>query len=91
LIIFGTLAASGVWMHYDFFVDYWEPGRPEVPGDLEAVVLRCLAKDPAERFADAESLDLALAGCQTAGHWTEKQAADWWRSQASPRGTAGEE
>jgi serine/threonine-protein kinase len=37
-----------------------------VPADLQAVVLRCLAKDPAERFPDAPSLEQALAGCQTA-------------------------
>jgi serine/threonine-protein kinase len=65
--------------------------RPEVLADLEAVVLRCLAKDPADRFADAESLELALAGCQTAGHWSEERAANWWRSQAGPSGTVGGE
>lgn len=54
--------------------------RPDVSADLQVVVLRCLAKDPADRFADAESLGLALAGCQSAGQWSEKQAADWWRS-----------
>jgi eukaryotic-like serine/threonine-protein kinase len=37
--------------------------RPDIPPDLEAVVLRCLAKDPERRFADVESLDVALAGC----------------------------
>jgi eukaryotic-like serine/threonine-protein kinase len=37
--------------------------RPGVPADLEAVVLRCLAKDPQGRFSDVESLDGALAAC----------------------------
>jgi eukaryotic-like serine/threonine-protein kinase len=35
--------------------------RPDVPADLEAVVLRCLAKEPEERFPDVKSLDRALA------------------------------
>ena len=48
--------------------------------ELQAVVLRCLAKGPADRFADAESLEIALAGCHTNGQWSETLAADWWRS-----------
>jgi hypothetical protein len=35
--------------------------RPEVPADLEAIVLRCLEKDPARRFADVSSLAEALS------------------------------
>ena len=35
--------------------------RPDIPEDLERVVLRCLAKDPTERFPDAASLERALA------------------------------
>jgi serine/threonine-protein kinase len=38
-------------------------GRPDVPSDLEAVVLRCLDKEPQKRFPDVESLDRALAAC----------------------------
>jgi serine/threonine-protein kinase len=37
--------------------------RPEVPADLQGIVLRCLEKDPARRFADVGSLDEALAAC----------------------------
>jgi serine/threonine-protein kinase len=54
--------------------------RPDVPEGLQAVVLRCLAKAPAERFAGAEELDGALAGCAGVGRWTEQEAADWWRA-----------
>jgi serine/threonine-protein kinase len=35
--------------------------RP-VPADLERVVLRCLQKDPAHRFASARELEMAMAG-----------------------------
>jgi serine/threonine-protein kinase len=52
--------------------------RPDVPEDLERVVLRCLAKDPAERFPDAESLDEALGACACAGEWDQERASRWW-------------
>jgi serine/threonine-protein kinase len=56
--------------------------RPDVPEDLQAVVLRCLAKAPAERFPDVDSLDKALAECRDAGRWTQAVAAAWWRNKA---------
>jgi serine/threonine-protein kinase len=51
---------------------------PGVPDDLERVVLSCLAKDPAERFADAEGLERSLAACACAGDWDRDRAARWW-------------
>jgi serine/threonine-protein kinase len=52
-----------------------------VAADLQAVVLRCLEKDPARRFPDAESLDQALAQCGCAGRWTRERADAWWLKQ----------
>jgi len=43
-------------------------GRP-VPDDLEALVMRCLAKNPDHRFTDAKHLATALAACRDAGTW----------------------
>jgi serine/threonine-protein kinase len=40
--------------------------RPDVPADLEAIILRCLAKEPNARFPDAQSLDVALSSCGAA-------------------------
>ena len=57
--------------------------RPEVPHDLEAVLLKCLSKDPADRFADAGSLDRALAACAAADSWDADQAALWWANLES--------
>ncbi|HYT93416.1 MAG TPA: serine/threonine-protein kinase [Gemmataceae bacterium] len=55
------------------------PPLANAPADLEAVLRRCLAKAPAERFPDARSLDEALAGCACAGEWTEARAWAWWQ------------
>jgi serine/threonine-protein kinase len=56
--------------------------RPELSCELQEVVLRCLTKNPAERFADAGSREMALAACQTVGTWSECEAADRWRLEA---------
>ncbi|MGE3806220.1 MAG: serine/threonine-protein kinase, partial [Gemmataceae bacterium] len=50
-----------------------------LPKDLESIVLRCLEKDPAARFADALNLEKALAECSAASDWSSAMAADWWR------------
>jgi serine/threonine-protein kinase len=52
---------------------------PDVPPDLEEVVMRCLEKDPNRRYPDADALARALAECHSAGAWTQEQAARWWR------------
>jgi serine/threonine-protein kinase len=56
--------------------------HPEVPEDLERVVLRSLAKDPADRYPDAESLERALGECASSGAWDSERAARWWREAA---------
>jgi serine/threonine protein kinase len=40
--------------------------RPEIPIELEAICLRCLAKEPAKRYARAEEIVAALAPWVTA-------------------------
>jgi serine/threonine-protein kinase len=54
-----------------------------VPADLQAVVLRCLEKNPARRFPGADELGQALARCRCADQWTRERAAAWWRDSAA--------
>jgi serine/threonine-protein kinase len=74
-----------------------EPVRPltdlraEVPADLQGVVMRCLEKGPAKRFADVNRLQESLAACGCAGQWTEEMAARWWQTHASQVNTPGDD
>ncbi len=55
----------------------------DVPEDLEAVVLRCLAKQPDERFENVQSLAAALDDCRLADAWTPERAKAWWLAAAA--------
>ena len=57
--------------------------RADVPADLQAIVLRCLEKDPTRRFPDVRSLGMSLASCHAAGLWTEERAVAWSHDQTS--------
>jgi len=52
-----------------------------VPEELEALVLSCLAKEPADRPQDAEAVS-RLASPLAAG-WTSDDAAAWWEEHPS--------
>ena len=49
-----------------------------IAADLEAVLLKGLAKKPADRFATAAEFAMALATCNSANGWTSQQAESWW-------------
>ena len=64
---------------------------PSIPEDLEQVVLRCLEKDPDDRYQDARSLRTALLDCTAAGSWTDEMATDWWHGNGCPKKRALDE
>jgi len=53
----------------------------QVPADLEAVVMRALAKDPAQRQQSAAQLRRELLACACAREWNEERAQAWWAAQ----------
>lgn len=57
------------------------PSRLDVsiPGDLDQVIVKCMAKKPSDRFQSAEELRQALDRCGVASGWGEVQAATWWK------------
>lgn len=52
----------------------------QIPADLEAVVLRCMQKNPENRFASVCELDSALAECVDANNWNYERAHQWWHA-----------
>jgi serine/threonine-protein kinase len=63
------------------------PARPSevtaatIPAALEAVIMRCLAKAPSDRFASASALADALRALPPSHDWSTTDARSWWRER----------
>jgi serine/threonine-protein kinase len=66
--------------------------RSDVPGELDELVLRCLAKDPADRPASAFELAECLAAIPFEAPWDNQFARAWWETNipAATRGSMEE-
>jgi DNA-binding NtrC family response regulator len=53
-----------------------------VPADLDAAILACLAKDPAERPATADAFWERLQAVRIATPWEQHDARAWWTQHA---------
>lgn len=59
--------------------------NPDIPLELEEIILRCLEKQPEDRFQDVKSLKEALLDVPVAIEWTAEDAANWWHSYGCPQ------
>ena len=50
----------------------------EIPPELEAIVMKCLEKDQADRFQTPGELAKALAAVPVSRPWNAKRAEEWW-------------
>lgn len=50
----------------------------DVPAALDAIVLRCLAKEPEARFASADELATALGKIEVGAPWDYGRRREWW-------------
>lgn len=51
-----------------------------IPKELDAIVLACLAKDPADRPQTACELARRLEAVPVRGDWTPELAQEWWKT-----------
>jgi serine/threonine protein kinase len=66
-----------------------ERARRDLPAELEALVLSCLAKEPGDRPPSAEWLGAHLAALETSRPWNQERAREWWMANAPPAPESG--
>ena len=60
-----------------------------LPFDVEAIILKCLAKRPEDRFQTVREVEQALDACSVAGQWGEDDARQWWAGHVGLNRLAG--
>jgi serine/threonine-protein kinase len=55
-----------------------EVSELRIPAELDAVVLRCLAKSPGDRFGNMDEVREALDAIQFDEPWSGRRAGEWW-------------
>jgi eukaryotic-like serine/threonine-protein kinase len=55
----------------------------DVPVDIESLILKCLAKDPSDRFRNVDDLRDALRKSSSFAQWNENKSRDWWQSRSN--------
>jgi serine/threonine-protein kinase len=63
--------------------------RATIPADLEAIVLKLLAKNPENRIQSAGELVAELEASSAAGTWSNDDARAWWAHSGKSDAAAG--
>jgi len=58
--------------------------NPELPIELEEIVLRCLEKDPEHRYQDVAALQRAFRELAFEEAWSSDLASEWWSCNGCP-------
>ncbi|GAB4139214.1 MAG: hypothetical protein Tsb009_07990 [Planctomycetaceae bacterium] len=61
---------------------------PQLPRELAEIIMKCLEKDPNDRFADVGELEAALNNCREVPEWSQQAARDWWSDSSINRSPA---
>ncbi|MBV8760736.1 MAG: serine/threonine protein kinase [Deltaproteobacteria bacterium] len=56
-----------------------------IPRELEAIIMKCLEKEPDHRFTSATEMADALRALPTGDDWTRENARAWWREYGTKR------
>jgi len=58
--------------------------NPDLPQELEDIILRCLEKDPEHRYQDVIALKRAMSELDLDEIWNSESASAWWNCNGCP-------
>jgi len=74
-----VLEVCAAHLHTEVVPPSSRTNRP-IPEAIDAIVLRCLKKNPEDRFASADALLEALSDVPGVEAWTQQRARAWWQT-----------
>jgi serine/threonine-protein kinase len=87
-LVFTAETQMGLLIHHAHTVPTPPSQRTDrpIPPALEALIMSCLAKDPAQRPQSAKELSSRLAAIEVSEAWTPERAKQWWELSGPVKG-----